>query len=179
MSEQSYADQLRSEGFVVSEIGARCAELAGRFYAGLHHFPGGDKGLRRVDWNHWLFCKWNQHNGLTSYDGDSLTRLVMLAHDLGIRVEVNPRMRYLEIVCHPRVFVKTTGRCAPHPTVEAAVADWRRRNQVRLVMVEGHAGQEESVSREECILSGMHPPMSRGEAECRAMIASQFGVDDE
>lgn len=126
-----YADELRVMGLAVSEHGARCAEFAGRFYGGLHHFPGESKGLRKVDWNHWLYCAWKQRPGFSTYDFDSLTRLVFLAHDTGIRVEVNPSMNYLEIVCHPRVFVPEKGRAYPHPTIEAALADWRTRSPAR------------------------------------------------
>ena len=131
MTERCYADELRASGIAVSNIGARCAELAGRFYGGLHHFPGEWGGIRKVDWNHWLFCRWSQRGGLTTFDGDSITRLVMLAHDLGIRVEVNPAMWHLEIVCHPRVAEKTPGKATPHPTMETALAKWRERNPAR------------------------------------------------
>lgn len=126
-----YADELRAMGLAVSEHGARCAELAGRFYGGLHHFPGEARGLRKVDWNHWLFCAWKQRAGLQTYDFDSLTHLVFLAHDLGIRVEVNPAMSCLEIMCHPRALVPEVGRATPHPTIESALAYWRLGNPAR------------------------------------------------
>ena len=64
------------------------------------------------------------HTPLASYDFNQLTRLVFLAHDLAIRVEIKPAMRYLRIVLHPRD--REGSIMTAHPTIETVLAEHRR-----------------------------------------------------
>lgn len=97
----SYAAQLRKYGIELSEAGARCAELMGEFYHGLHHFPTGDSGLRKLNWKG-QFIEYTTHEIFSSFDSSGLTRLVLLAHKHCIRVEIQPAMRYLRVALYPR-----------------------------------------------------------------------------
>jgi hypothetical protein len=81
----------------VSPEGLRCADLVERWVGGLHHFPG-HRDVSRVKWSA-DFVEFATHENLSTYDWSSLTRLVFLGHDLGIRVEVRPcNMRHVKIV---------------------------------------------------------------------------------
>ena len=104
-----------------SESGLRVADLLDR-WVGLHHIP--EKHLAKVDWANpiWQELLWDD-GCLSTFDFDMLTRLVFLAHDMAIRVEVNPCMRHLKLMFHPK---KRDGQfSARHPTLARAVAAWR------------------------------------------------------
>lgn len=109
-------------GLTVSDAGARCADLVETWVGGLHHYPEGQRALRKTDWSgdHVTFL---MYGSVATFDFDQLTRLVFLAHDHAIRVEVQPAMRYLRILLHPRVREGTWD--TRHPTLEATVAKWR------------------------------------------------------
>lgn len=64
---------------------------------------------------------------LATFDGDTLSRLVFLAHDRAVRVEIQPcNMRFVRIAVHARsrrdgsIFKR-------HPSLSGAVAEWRQR----------------------------------------------------
>jgi hypothetical protein len=60
-------------------------------------------------------------SGLSTWDFNHLTRLVILAHDECIRVDVSPcAPRYLAIMMHPRV--REGAMSQRHPTIEDAIA---------------------------------------------------------
>lgn len=63
---------------------------------------------------------YRDQRSLATFDCDELTRLVVLAHERCIRVEVSARMNYLEIMAHQRK--GREGRFFErHPTLEDAV----------------------------------------------------------
>lgn len=106
----------------VSPFGACVANLLGDLFCGLYHWDG----WRSVDWGNAQFIRvavgWKD---LATYDSSLLTRLVFLAHDYAIRVEVNAcNFHHLELYFHPRArrSAHTSGR---HPSLEEAVASWR------------------------------------------------------
>lgn len=122
------ANYLRRQGIAVSEQGARCAEFVRAFYCGWHHFP---HHVRNIDWSNRFVAFTHRHDGLCTFDGNKLTTLVLMAHDLGIRVEIEPAMRYLRIVLHPRDINTIASGWAGHPTMETALAQWRECNPAR------------------------------------------------
>lgn len=96
-----------------------CIELLAELFCGFHHLPGmpkeWGKGVRLDHRPQWL----------SAFDFDKLTRLVFLAHDRCIRVEIEgsgPGM--IKIVLHKRH--AREGRIFErHPTIEQALATWR------------------------------------------------------
>ena len=89
-------------------------------YGGKHHIPRG--GVKDFGCGFSV----NHYGDLSTFDFDKLTRLVFLAHDRCIRVEVSnsgPRMVKISIW-------KRHGREGDmwyrHPTIEQALALWRR-----------------------------------------------------
>lgn len=94
----------------VSDDFVRLAWVLVRAYRGAHHVPGrpkiGHRWIEVVD-----------HGQPATTDGNLLTRLVVLAHDAGVRVEVSGAARcYLRIMLHPRA--RTTGNMTNHPRLE-------------------------------------------------------------
>jgi hypothetical protein len=106
-----------------SEFGRRVADLLVEWQAGIYHLD--TKALKRVNWTDpRLITLTVRFISYATFDGSYLTRLVFLAHDACIRVEleaVGPRC--MRIWFHPR---KRDGHLAErHPTLEEAVTRWR------------------------------------------------------
>lgn len=62
---------------------------------------------------------------LSTFDSNCLTRLVIGAHEHAVRVEIEPcNFRHLRVIMHPR---QREGQIHQrHPTIEQAVADYRK-----------------------------------------------------
>lgn len=88
-------------------------------YRGRHHFPG---QLRDEGSGCWSIP---HYHSLASFDSDELTRLVLLAHDIGVRVWIRPsRPRYLRIWISARL--RGSGQMSTdHPTIEEAIVKFR------------------------------------------------------
>jgi hypothetical protein len=109
-----------------SRLGRRVALLVER-WVGVHYV--GDGLLERADWSHphhvTLACP--PYANLATYDGDYLTRLVLLAHDLALRVEVRPHgPQYVGLFFTMRS--RADGFARHHPTIEDVVTEWRARH---------------------------------------------------
>lgn len=91
------------------------------FYGGEHHFP---HKIREYG-SGWSML---HRSGLATYDFDQLTRLVFMAHDRCIRVEVSiVNMQWLRIAIHQRR--PGEGQMYEvHPTLDEALAAWREHN---------------------------------------------------
>ena len=123
MSKQNGAAWLRQARITdISPLGEQAANLLGDLFSGLYHL---DTALK-VDWS-------NAHHievrvsgkGLATFDSNLLTRLVFLAHDRCLRVEVEPRSNWsLTLVFHQRQREGCTWQ--RHPTIEQALAEHRQ-----------------------------------------------------
>ncbi len=110
-----------------TEAAVRVMELLD-LWQGLHHLD--DEQMRKTDWSNPRFVslklgRFVSPGALATHDFDDLTRLVFLAHDLAIRVQMAARSgRYMEIMFHPRE------RLGPftqsHPSLEQAIERWRQ-----------------------------------------------------
>lgn len=87
------------------------------FFFGEHHFPGEIK-----EWGYgWIIPA---QNNLSTYDFNHLTRLVVMAHDKCIRVELVPKgMNRICIAIHKRI--REGDYYQRHPTMEDAVISIR------------------------------------------------------
>lgn len=117
----------KSLGRTLSPIGRKAANVLGFVYAGIYHLD--QAALKKVNWAD----KWNVHviidGSLATYDANALTRLVIAAHDLCARVEIEARAyRYLRLTFSER---ERNGRSVitSHPTIEQAIESARRRPQ--------------------------------------------------
>lgn len=110
----------------VSPAGARCAALLQRFLRGFHHWPNA-KGPEGVDWSHpyTVAVTFGYGEAFATFDDDALTRLVLLAHELAIRVTVEAGgVQRLRVRLHPRP--RAGDVSGQHPTIEEAVERFRR-----------------------------------------------------
>lgn len=113
-----------------SEVGIRVAQLLDA-WDGLHHFE--ESLMKKVQWSNPLFIEMrlSHHTSvgqLSTFDFDNLTRLVFLAHDHCIRVDINPcNGSYFTLQFHPR-HVREGSMSQRHPTLEEAVEGWRSRH---------------------------------------------------
>lgn len=106
-----------------SEVGIRVAKMLDA-WDGLHHFDG--ELMKKVEWSHPYFIAMKlRGDRLSTFDFGSLTRLVFLAHDHCIRVEIRPcNMQFLQLMFHPR-HTREGGMAERHPTIEHALTNYR------------------------------------------------------
>lgn len=115
--------RLRLYNVEASDFGLQVGALLAAWVDGLHHVPASQ--LRKADWAHtrWIELAW--YGPLSTFDGDELTRLVVLAHDRCIRVELRPcNGRYVRLGFSPRR-AREGSIFERHPTMEAALARLR------------------------------------------------------
>jgi hypothetical protein len=90
-------------------------------YFGKHHIPSKIKSWGQG----WTI---SHYGDLSTYDFNTLTRLVFLAHDMCFRAEISqsgPRM--VKISIHKRSS-RRGSMFERHPTIEEALADWREKH---------------------------------------------------
>ena len=85
----------------MSPLGEAVADLLGQVYLGIYHLP--TSSLRKVDWMNDTWVSIAILGPLCTVDGNGLTRLVVLAHDRLIRVEIDGAApNYLRLTFHQR-----------------------------------------------------------------------------
>jgi hypothetical protein len=94
----------------------RAEQLLSKVFGGMHHVYSARKEP--------LYWSCEPSGDLSTYDFDTLTRLVFAAHEFCIRVSIiNGGPRALKIMLHPRD--GTTGAIyTRHPTLIAAIERW-------------------------------------------------------
>jgi hypothetical protein len=105
-----------------SEAVLRAFDLLVAWVGGTHHIED-CISLRSkknpIRWDHPYMLDVCYSGQMATYDFDELTRLVFLAHDCRVRVELRGAGLYL----HPRK--RNGGMSERHPTVEQALSQWR------------------------------------------------------
>ena len=101
----------------LSPIGAKVADILGQVFCGIYHIQN---DILRADLSDklWVSMTIRAYGGLSTFDDDVLTRLVVLCHDAGVRMQIEP--------CNPRYvrlkFWQRNGRtgsiCDRMPTIE-------------------------------------------------------------
>jgi hypothetical protein len=99
----------------LTEVERRIARVLSRAYRGMHHVPGWEK-RKSADTGFRVVIP----PGISTFDLDVLTRLVVAAHDEAVRVEIVPAgPRDLALYLHPR---QREGRMYErHPDLDAGV----------------------------------------------------------
>lgn len=103
----------------MSPLGTAVADLLGDLFFGIYHLNY--TSLGKVEWGnpHWI--AFNLDRGIATFDGDELTRLVVLCHDRCLRCDITGKApRYMELLFHQRQ--RAGEMYARHPTIENAVA---------------------------------------------------------
>lgn len=119
MTSKTHADDLRERIYPkeVSEFGGKVINILAGVYGGIHHLDW--KQIKKTDWNGYCI-EYNIYHDLSTWDGNELTKFVILCHDECIRLEVNPcNFRYLKLRFHQRT--RTGGIAQRHPTIEEQI----------------------------------------------------------
>lgn len=106
----------------LSPLQAKAMDILGMVYGGIYNAP---IVWDKVEWNTgggvWVTAR---DNGLATFDFAQLTRLVFLAHEARIRVEIRAKARgYFEISFFTRTH--EGGMALRHPNLAEALADFR------------------------------------------------------
>jgi hypothetical protein len=103
---------------------ADAVDFFATIFGGVHHIPGPKHGRDNVrEWGEgWYVIN---SGDLATFDGDVLTRLVILAHDRLVRVSVSSAGMRQRIEIHQRT-ARTGSVWDRHPTIETAIENWRK-----------------------------------------------------
>ncbi len=105
----------------LSDFEKRVADLLGELARGIYHISD---EVEKGKWSDWM-VEIRFGGSLSTFDFNDLTRLVFLAHDYCIRVEISPRAnRYFTIRLHPRTR-DGDSFSNRHPSIEDALSAWR------------------------------------------------------
>lgn len=120
---RSKSKKKRPIAATISPFGAVVADLLGYAFAGLYHMD--EDALERAQWDNDRFIEIDLiPRDMSTYDFNLLTVIVLLAHDLCIRVSVSAQFRgVLRLGFWPRR--RTGGMAQRHPTLEDHVAEIR------------------------------------------------------
>lgn len=121
---------IRSLKIQPSPLGIAVADILGLVYYGIYHLEGCH--LEKVNWAHPDYIRIQLRRGmdLASYDFNELTKLVALAHDLCIRVQIGGHgMNALRLSFSPRDR-DSDSMMRRHPTMDEALAAIRGRYKI-------------------------------------------------
>lgn len=123
MSDQDwlYKKRLRDVPWMTHDQWA-CYLLAAEFFGGFHHMIDKPK-----PWGNGIKLS-ERFNWLSTYDFDGLTRLVFMAHDACIRIEIMPSGPGLIGLTLYKRHQREGGISERHPTIEEALATWRMKH---------------------------------------------------
>lgn len=103
----------------MSEIGRTAADILGEAYQGIYHLPHGS--LHSTNWNDPWLCQVWVYDDISTWDGNVLTTLVILAHDKCVRLSIRVwNQRRLMLWFSPRDR-EAKSRSYTHPTIEEAI----------------------------------------------------------
>jgi hypothetical protein len=109
----------------MSAFGERVADLLGDLFEGIYHLE--NSALRKVEWERDEWMSVTLYGSMATFDGNLLTRLVVLCHDRMIRAEVKGAgPGYLKVSFSPRTVREGGEYWKRHPTMEGAVEAIRR-----------------------------------------------------
>lgn len=114
----------RSTKRKLSELGRMVADLLGDVYRGFYHLPHGV--CYTPNWEDPMYISVSVLDQLATYDSNLLTRLVVLAHDRLIRVEVQSSNPGRVKLGFSRRSSREGSIFERHPTIEQAVSDLRK-----------------------------------------------------
>jgi hypothetical protein len=118
------ADWLRGRGITLSPLGEKAANLLGWVYRGIYHMP---TNILRAKWDDPRFVEVILFaRPISTFDDDSLTRLVVGAHDLCLRVEIQGASPHCLRLWFSERSREGRDIYHYHPTIEEAVQRVRR-----------------------------------------------------
>lgn len=108
----------------ISRIGAKTADILDYVFQGIYHVE--TSSLKKATWDAAYYAMIRiAYRHWSTYDTDTLTRLVVIAHEMCVRVEINPcNPTHLELLFHER---QRNGDISErHATIESAIEKCRK-----------------------------------------------------
>ena len=116
------------KGTEMSTLGEDVARLLNDLYVGIYHIQ---RECSRVDWSNQTYIEIILYGAWCSFDHSNLTRLIFLAHDYGLRVQLEARAPgYVRLMFHRRT--REGNLYMRHPSIEFALAQWRESHEDQL-----------------------------------------------
>jgi hypothetical protein len=111
----------RNRERILSNFGKDVADLLGEWQRGIYHLNQTE--LYKVQWDNNLWMEITIYcSGMSTFDFDDLTRLVFLAHERAMRIELEPATHhYMKLIFHKRTHGPKDGVLLHHPSLEEAV----------------------------------------------------------
>ena len=103
----------------MSPLGEEAADFLGDLYLGIYHMD--TKSLFKVDWadDHCIRVQLPACRSLATFDGDMLTRIVVLSHDRMLRVDLmTVNFNYMAMLIHKRLYREGGDSYHRMPTME-------------------------------------------------------------
>jgi hypothetical protein len=100
----------------ISPLGRKVALILTQLFGGMHHVSSSQ--IAKMDWKNDHYMQYNHFGSMATFDGNMLTRLVLLAHEHCCRIEIRPcNFKSIRIA-----FSWRDGRDGPlysrHPTIK-------------------------------------------------------------
>lgn len=114
------AHNSRMQAGSMSPLGIVVADALGFVYRGIYHLP--PSLLERVEWFDERYIAISVPRDLCTWDGNELTRLVVICHDLMLRMEVDPAGPYHLRLSFYQRRARTGSISARMPTLEEHAA---------------------------------------------------------
>lgn len=112
----------------MSPLGRAAADVLGLAYKGIYHLPGGC--LRKVNWGHPHYVQVSVFKDISTWDDSELTRLVVVCHDLLLRLDVNPAGSFHLRLGFSQRRTRTGSIMDRIPTIEEHVTLIRRQYEI-------------------------------------------------
>ena len=115
-----------TKGKEISENARKTLTILSEVFGGLHHIP--QKQLERFDYFSTNYNEVSLPMSLATWDTQYLTLLVIICHDMAVRMEIHPSMRNLRLTFHQR---KRESKIfwERHPTLEETIEGFRENNK--------------------------------------------------
>jgi hypothetical protein len=92
-------------------------------YFGAHHIPSQIKKYGEG----WAI----NDTDVATYDFNTLTRMLFLAHDMCYRLQIQPGGTRIKIAIWKR-YGRDGDMCSRHPTIEMALGEWRKERERKI-----------------------------------------------
>jgi hypothetical protein len=110
----------------LSGLGVKVADFLGEWQFGIYHLS--QKELFKVDWSNSHHIELSMFSSaMSTFDYNDLTRLVFLAHEMALRVQLSPSTHnHMRILFHERTHGPSDGKTLHHPTLDEAINLFRQ-----------------------------------------------------
>jgi len=114
----SGSDWMKGNKVEMSPFGETVADILGQVYRGIYHLQS--PSLFKAKWNHENYIEISLYVRPSTFDGGDLTEMVVLCHDLAVRLEIRPcNISHLKLCFSKR---KRDGDFwERHPSIDEAV----------------------------------------------------------